>query len=72
MSVIQDKVLNFIFCEPNIEGLWDRLMTHNLSEDDVIWELFEDRDDLKEIAIGLEREFKDIFDLGYQQALKNK
>jgi len=68
MNITQQKALEFIFCEPTIEGLWERLMLDKLTEEDVIWELFEDRDDVREIAIGLEQEFKEVFDLGYQRA----
>ena len=72
MTIMQDKVLEFLFCDPIVEGLWDRLMQDKLTEEDIIWEVFEDRKDLEEIAIGLETMFKEVFELGYQRAYEGE
>lgn len=67
--ITQDKALEFLFCEPITEGLWNRLMNNNLLEDDIIWEVFKDRNDLREIAIGLESEFKEMFEADKQSVI---
>ena len=72
MTLVQDKALEFLFCEPITEGLWNRLMNNNLLEDDIIWEVFKDKNDLREIAIGLESEFQEMFSLGYQRAYEGE
>jgi len=72
MTITQDKTLEFIFCEPTIDGLWDRLMQDKLTEEDVVWEVFENRHDLELIAIGLENMFKEVFGLGYQRAYEGE
>jgi hypothetical protein len=69
MTIMQDKALEFLFCEPIIEGLWNRLMQDKLTEEDTIWEVFKDRKDLEEIAIGLEDMFKEVFHTGYLQGV---
>ena len=72
MTIMQDKALEFLFCDPIVEGLWDRLMQNKLTEEDIVWEVFEDRQDLEEIAIGLEAMFKEMFELGYQRAYEGE
>jgi hypothetical protein len=72
MTITQQKALAFIFCEPITEDLWNRLMIDKLTEEDVVWELFEDRYDIREIAIDLEQNFKEVFDLGYQRAYEGE
>ena len=72
MTIMQDKALEFLFCEPIIDGLWNRLMQDKLTEEDIVWEVFKDRRDLEEIAIGLENVLKEVFELGFQRAYEGE
>ncbi len=76
MTITKQKALAFIFCEPITDGLWERLMLDKLTEEDVVWEVFENRDDIREIVIGLEQDFKEIWEegctTGYQRAYEGE
>lgn len=68
MTLAQDKALEFIFCEPITEGLWDRVFANTLDDEtDIIWELYMnlDNEELQKVIENLKDEFQTMYRLGY-------
>ena len=79
MDIIIDKTLNFVFCEPIHEGLWDRVLSETIDpEIDIVWESFQDisSENLRTLVKDLYTQFEDIFEegirLGYQRAYEGE
>lgn len=69
MKLLQDKVLDIMFCEPISEGLWERLMLDKLTEEDIIWENFENTTHLKDIAQAIFEELESTYKLAVQHGI---
>ena len=68
-TLAQDKALKFIFCNPITEGLWNRVFTNTLADEDEICDTFIDNQDIKTLVKDLSINFQEVFDAGYLQGV---
>ena len=66
-TLAQDKALHIVFCEPLFEGLWNRVFTNNLSDNDVMHDDFHyvNHDDVTRLVKDLYVNFQEVFNEAY-------
>jgi len=71
MTLAQDKTIGIMFCDPIQEGVWNRLQSNDLDDNDFLWIAYEDLqgEDLIKVANNLESEFQEVFNAGYLQGV---